>query len=180
MNTADNGIFQTERLILRPPQTGDLAAIFAIHSDPETNLYNPSGPMQNIQEAEASLTTWHNSWQEHGFGYWAIATRAEPETVIGFGGVTRKTQDHRPFNNLYFRFASTAWGKGYAQEMGRQALKCVFECWQLPQVEAIVRSINAPSIKALERLGMRRIGLINDVPPLLPSLHYLIDRQSWR
>jgi RimJ/RimL family protein N-acetyltransferase len=179
MNTPNTGIFQTERLVLRPPQTGDLAAIFAIHSDPETNLYNPSGPMKQLEEAEDYLARWQEAWQSHGFGYWAIASLAEPESIIGFGGITPKIQEDRPFINLYFRFATQAWGKGYAQEMGRQALKCAFEHWQLPQVEAIVRSINTPSIKALERLGMRRIGLIDDIPPLVPSLHYLIDRQSW-
>lgn len=180
MNTVKNGLFQTERLILRPPQASDLAAIFAIHGDPETNLYNPSGPMKDRQEAEQYLVTWTRAWREHGFGYWAIATQAEPETIIGFGGITPKIHEDRPFNNLYFRFAPSAWGKGYAQEMGRQALKCAFEVWDLSQVEALVRSINTPSIKALERLGMRRIGLIDDVPPLLPSLHYLIERQSWQ
>ncbi len=180
MNTTKNSTFQTERLILRPPRESDLAAIFAIHSDPETNVYNPSGPMRHMHEAEEYVQRWSEAWREHGFGYWAIATLAAPETIIGFGGITPKIHDNRPFNNFYFRFTPSAWGKGYAQEMGRQALKCAFEVWDLPQVEALVRSINTPSIKALERLGMRRIGLIDEVPPLAPSLHYLIDRQSWK
>lgn len=34
----------TERLILRPAAADDVASVFAIYGDPETNRYNPAGP----------------------------------------------------------------------------------------------------------------------------------------
>ena len=38
----------TARLVLRRPSKADVKAIFDVHSDPETNVHNPVGPMKNL------------------------------------------------------------------------------------------------------------------------------------
>jgi hypothetical protein len=42
---------RTERLTLWPPRGDDRDALWAIHSDPETNRFNPAGPMRTQAEA---------------------------------------------------------------------------------------------------------------------------------
>lgn len=153
---------KTERLILRQPTSADLEAIFAIHGDPRTNRFNPNGPQKSIEDAETMLGPWLAHWEEHGFGYWVIATQNDPTCIIGVGGLTSKLADGERYLNLYFRFAPEGWGKGYASEMAKAALHLGCQLSDYTQIKALTRTNNAPSIKTLERLGLKREGTIAD------------------
>jgi RimJ/RimL family protein N-acetyltransferase len=146
-------IVHTDRLVLRPVHRDDLEALWTIHGDPETNRYNPAGPLPSRTAAEELLRQWDSHWREHDFGYWAIATGEQPGAVIGFGGVRL---------NLYFRLATSTWGKGYATEMGRAAVALAFDRLGHDAVFATTRPDNRPSIAVLERLGFERDGELAD------------------
>jgi RimJ/RimL family protein N-acetyltransferase len=165
---------RTARLLLRRPRESDLDAVFAIHSDPETNRFNPAGPMATRKQAEASLQGFLTHWREEGFGYWAVEGLAEPGYVIGFGGMVRKTLPDRQTLNLYFRFRPQAWGKGYASELTAAALDLAFGSLGESEVVGIVRPNNAPSIRALERGGLSFVGEIEDLTGHEPSLIYAV------
>ena len=45
---------QSNRLILDVPQINDFERFYEINSDPETNLFNPSGPM-NLEKAKETF-----------------------------------------------------------------------------------------------------------------------------
>ncbi|HEX3477111.1 MAG TPA: GNAT family N-acetyltransferase [Kofleriaceae bacterium] len=151
-------IVHTDRLVLRPVHRDDLDAVWAIHGDPETNRYNPTGPLPSRAVAEDLLRQWDVHWRDHGFGYWAIAAREQPETVIGFGGVRFRDLRGAQRLNLYFRFAPPAWGKGHATEMGRAAVALAFGELDHDAVFATTLPENQPSIAVLERLGFQRDG----------------------
>jgi RimJ/RimL family protein N-acetyltransferase len=165
---------RTARLLLRRPRESDLDTLFAIHGDPETNRFNPAGPMKTRGEAEASLHSVLTHWERHGFGYWAVENLPEPGHVIGFGGIIRKALQDRQTLNLYFRFRPQAWGNGYASELTSAALDLAFGPLGESEVVGIVRRNNTPSIRALERAGLSRIGEIDDLAPHEPSLIYAI------
>jgi len=152
----------TERLQLRAPRMADLDAVHAIHADPETNRFNPAGPHRTIEQSRRLLESWLEHWAGNGFGYWAVEAIAEPGCVIGFGGVVRKSIDGRERLNLYFRFRPSSWGKGFASEMVEAAKGLAFTNLGYGEIAATVRPDNAPSIRVLERLGMRRGGEIPD------------------
>ncbi|AIY41116.1 putative acetyltransferase [Collimonas arenae] len=116
-------------------------------------------------------------WEQHGFGQWAIATLHEPEKVIGFGGVAFRKYIEDERLNLGYRFAPEAWGMGYATEVGRAALRCAFDQHGQSDAYAIVRPINAQSIRVLEKLPMKRIGSLDDVPGEPMSLLYWAGNQ---
>jgi ribosomal-protein-alanine N-acetyltransferase len=168
----------SERLLLLRPDEQHLEAIYQIHADPRTNEFNPSGPIREYGEAEEMLISWQAHWQEYGWGYWAVATREQPETVIGIAGVMHKQQAGEQWNNLYFRFAPSAWGKGYAQEVAQAAFVLLFDELDEPEIDAFVRPNNQPSVKALERLGLQRIAEIVE-PSGLVSWRYRIRREQW-
>jgi RimJ/RimL family protein N-acetyltransferase len=171
---------RTQRLILRRPRAGDIDAVFAIHGDPETNRFNPAGPMQTLDQADTVLSGWRAHWDAQGFGYWAISAIDAPNHLIGFGGIVRKALDGRATLNLYFRFRPEAWSKGYASELASAALKLAFETLGEKEVVGIVRRDNAPSIKALQRTGLKLAGEIDDVPPREPSLIFAIAADDYR
>ena len=170
---------QTARLLLRRPTHTDLPALYAIHSDPETNRYNPSGP-DTQESAERKLRTWNEHWETHGFGYWAICLTEAPAQAIGIGGIMHRDVGDRAGLNLYFRFAPQAWGKGYAGEMAQAALQLAFDTLGAAEVLAKVRPANLPSRKALERLGMVEIDVTHDVPDAPPSLIYRLAATQYR
>ncbi len=145
----------TERLILRRLRDGDGPAMFVVHGDPATNLYNPTGPDANLATSEESLQRWLLHWKEYGFGYWAVML-PRTEDILGFGGVMHLTWRNRDVLNMYYRFTPSAWGKGYATELARTAVTLARE--HLPQwpVIARTRSENIASIRTAVRAGLLR------------------------
>ena len=49
----------TNRLILYRPRTEHLSAVYEIHADPRTNVFNPRGAIDEVGEASAMLVHWH-------------------------------------------------------------------------------------------------------------------------
>ncbi|WP_166217215.1 GNAT family N-acetyltransferase [Pseudomonas atagonensis] len=164
------------RLTYRRPQHTDLAVVFAIFGDPQTNLFNPSGPMTDIAQAESLLGRWLQHWATHGYGWWAISSAQTPDKVIGFAGVAAHDYLGKPVINLGYRFAVKAWGRGYATEAARAALTHAFDHLGLPEVFGLVRPDHEASIRVLEKIGMRRFGELDDVPGKAPSLVFRVQR----
>jgi RimJ/RimL family protein N-acetyltransferase len=149
---------RTERLLLCVPTSDpDVAdAYFAIHGDPATNVHNPAGAMVDPHAAAPVLELWRQHWLEDGFGYWVVRSPQDGQ-VLGFGGVRPVVQDE-DFLNLYYRFRPSAWGKGYATELGRAALALAAKMAPGIPVVALIRPRNEPSIRVAQRLGMRLEG----------------------
>ena len=152
----------TERLVLREPSAADLGAVFDVHGDPATNRYNPAGAHRTMVQSRHTLDGWLVHWRDHRFGYWTLALRSSPESVIGFGGVMCKDIGDRTRPNLYFRLRPSAWGRGYATEMARAARTLAFEDLGFEEIVARVRPHNGPSIRTLERLGMVHVEDVSD------------------
>ncbi|WP_369303114.1 GNAT family N-acetyltransferase [Pseudomonas sp. N2-5-1-1] len=157
------------RLIYRTPEPSDVQRLFAIFGDPQTNLFNPSGPMASLDDAQRLLNHWLEQWASQGYGWWTIARREAPDHLIGFGGVAPLNYLTERRINLGYRFAVDAWGQGYATELGHDALTMAFQTLGLPQVFGLVRPDHAASIRVLEKLGMQSFGLLDDVPGKAPS-----------
>jgi RimJ/RimL family protein N-acetyltransferase len=166
----------TPRLILRPPRLDDLVSLFAIYGDPATNQFNPSGPLADIHKAEALLDTWLKHWRDKGYGQWTIATVANPDAIIGFGGLDARLYLDIERLNLGYRFAASAWGQGYATELSRAALEYGFAELAVPEVFAVVRPAHMASIKVLEKIGMQLVETLDDVPGQAQSLVYRVGR----
>jgi RimJ/RimL family protein N-acetyltransferase len=192
MNSSPERIhMQTERLVLYRPSPADIAAIYAIHADPVLNRFSLRGPMRDETQAVDTLTHWHAEWEDQGWGHWSIATRAEPDRIIGFGGLSTRPrfggaelveslrQQHAA--NLYFRFSQDSWGKGYANEMAQQALQLAFGAANLRRVIGITSESNTSSRRALERLRLRYVEpyIYPDVPGHEPNLLYAIDAENF-
>lgn len=169
MSTAEHTRY-TDRLLLRPPVEGDAHSLYAIYGDPLTNRYNPAGPYPDLDKARSVLADWIGHWRRHGFGQWAICRRDDPSDVIGYGGIGFRMYVDEEKLNLGYRFGVGAWGRGYATELGRMGLDHAFRELRQPEVFAIVRPANRPSIRVLEKLGMKLAGDLDDVPGEPPSL----------
>ncbi len=97
----------TECLLLRKPIYEDLNVLFAIHSDPKTNAFNPTGAHTSLDQSRAMLEHWLDLWDAYGFGYWTVLKKDSSE-ILGFGGLSPKEVDGEMLPNLYFRFSPAA------------------------------------------------------------------------
>lgn len=155
MSIEPNSVFeclQTERLLLRAPRREDVSTVLKIHGDPETNRYNPHGPMKSMEEALERMDTWIQSWANDGFGYWSVCS--SNGSVIGFGGISRIQWGGRDSLNLYYRFAAISWGYGYATEVARTAVRLAENHLSEFPVIARINPVNTPSIKVAEKVGL--------------------------
>lgn len=169
---------KSKRLALRAPTLVDTANYFAIHSDPQTNLFNPFGAMTDKAQAEAALAYVISHWQQHGFGIWAVAEKDNPEQIIGYGGLSFKLYSTTERLNLSFRFTPSTWGKGYASELADFAVNFAFATLNKPDVFGLVRPEHTASIRVLEKCGMSLYGELEDVPEAAPSWVYCISRDK--
>jgi RimJ/RimL family protein N-acetyltransferase len=80
--------------------------------------------------------------------------------------------------NLGYRFATAAWGRGYATELGLAALAFGFDEHRCDEIFGLVRPQHAASIRVLEKIGMTRFATLDDVPGQAPSLVYRALRQG--
>lgn len=165
---------RSNRLILDMPQPGDFERFYEINSDPNTNLFNPAGPM-NLEKAKNDFNRMTTQWNEHNFGTWAIRLKPS-ETIIGFGGLSYRYYGTELKLNLGYRFDTAFWGQGYATELGRYAINYGFHELQKDQIFAVVRPKHAVSIKILEKCNMRLFGELDDVPDEENSLVYIIEK----
>ncbi|MFJ6384359.1 GNAT family N-acetyltransferase [Kitasatospora sp. NPDC092039] len=152
--TARTIVAVSERLVLTRPQEGDVEAVFAIHGDPETNRYNPYGPQRDRAAGREMLDGFVADWVRDGVGYCAVATREDPETVIGFAGLFLHTLDGERVFNLYYRFRPSAWGRGYAAEAARAAMAEALPRHPGIPVIALIHADNLPSRRLAQRLGL--------------------------
>lgn len=165
----------TDRLILRKPEKQDFERFFEINKDPQTNLYNPSGPM-SLEKAQNTFNRMLEHWDQYNFGGWAILEKENPDRVIGFGGLSYKMYGEDKKLNLGYRFAPEAWGKGYATEFSKKNIDFGFNDLNEKEIFGLVRRNNVVSIKVLEKAGMEQIGKLNDVPDQPESLVYRIQK----
>lgn len=169
-------LVRSKRLLLRQPHASDSETLYRLHSDPDTNRYNPNGPASREQVASYVLD-WSQHWQQHGFGYCCVTTAEDSSTVMGVCGVARKQIGHYHGLNLYFRFSPEFWGMGYAREAASAALEYASSTL-VDTVYAKVRADNLPSRKVLESLSMSIIDTVDDVPPRAPSLIYALRQNT--
>ncbi|CAI2512144.1 MULTISPECIES: GNAT family N-acetyltransferase [Serratia] len=172
--------FFSERLQMRPPVMADLARFYAIFGDPQTQRFNPAGPLTSEAQAASALHERIAGWQQHGYGSWAIALRERPDWIIGFGGLSRKPLGAQRTVNLGYRFDTRVWGMGLATEMARASLQYGFVGLALEEISAIVRAENQASWRVLEKVGLRRVDTLDDVPGAAPSLVYTLKRGDYQ
>lgn len=146
---------KTARLLLRRPTAADVDAIFAVHRDPETCAHNPSDALTRLEEAEALYQRWDDQWQQYGYGYWVVRHHGSAQQ-LGFCGIKPMELHGAPVLNLFYRFATSAWGRGFAGEAaGAVATWASRHLPDLPLI-ARVRPANVASQRVALRAGLSR------------------------
>jgi RimJ/RimL family protein N-acetyltransferase len=64
-----------------------------------------------------------------------------------------------PHTDIGWRLVPAYWGQGLATEAAQACLHYAWEVLGLEEVRSVAPLANAPSIRVMERLGMRRLGV---------------------
>jgi len=111
--------------------------------------------MKDLDEAQERVVEWINDWTEDGIGYWSVIERLH-EKIIGVSGVQVMEWSGRQILNLYYRYGPEAWGKGYATEVAKEALKAAQSHQPHLPVVARTRPTNMQAMSVAERIGLQR------------------------
>ncbi|HNT53684.1 MAG TPA: GNAT family N-acetyltransferase [Anaerolineaceae bacterium] len=146
-------ILETERLILRYQEAADIAFLVDLWSDPVATRYL-GGPRERDWLAQVFAETAANP-QAEPYDLWPVVDKSSGH-LVGHCGLLDKDIDGRVEIELNYMFYPTAWGQGYAVEIGRALLAHAFQNLGLKQLVALIEPANTASIRVAEKLGMRR------------------------
>jgi RimJ/RimL family protein N-acetyltransferase len=174
----------TDRLFLRQWRDEDHAPFAAMNSDSRVMEFFPG--LLSSSESDALATEIRARIARRGWGMWAVQIEGEAP-FIGFVGlnVPEYTIPASPCVEIGWRLAAAYWGKGYASEAARGALRVAFETLDLPEVVAFTAVGNQRSRAVMERLGMHNSGENFEHPrvapghPLREHVLYRMPRERW-
>jgi [ribosomal protein S5]-alanine N-acetyltransferase len=147
---------QRIEITIRPPVPADLDALYAVHADPRTNVYNPAAGTSTLADAQLRLTEWLADWRLQGIGYWTVTD--DLDEVIGFVGVRILATPTGELLNLYYRLKPRVWGRGVARDAAGRAVALGRE--RFPELAVVARANpdNLPSIRVAEAIGLTTVG----------------------
>jgi len=145
---------ETERLKLRQLEERDLDAHTAMMSDLEVVEFINEGKPMNRAQSWRTIAGILGHWTLRGYGFWAMEEKATG-ALVGRGGLW--FPEGWPMLEVGWTLARAHWGKGYATELGRAALRIAFD-QGAEEVCSLIAAANVRSIRVAERLGEKLVG----------------------
>lgn len=149
-NARDWSPISTQRLLLRRPLAEDEAAAVDLHTDPRTNVHHPAAATITRVSAARTFHEIRQHWYRHGFGVWTVVDPAEPQSLIGFTGVSHRIIRGRPALNLYYRYVPEVWGQGLATEGAVEAVS---------RAESLLPGLPVVAYTSVDNIGSQRTAL---------------------
>ncbi|MFB3921565.1 MAG: GNAT family N-acetyltransferase [Terriglobia bacterium] len=164
---------ETERLTLRMFRAGDLDAYAEMCADPEVMRYINDGRTLTREEAWRDIGLILGHWQLRGYGLWAAEERSTRTLV---GRIGHWNPEGWPGFEVGWMLGRRHWGRGFATEGARAALRHAFTVLNVPHVISLIYPDNARSIRLADRLGERLEGTAEIAKTRL--LVYGVDRRD--
>ena len=176
---------RTDRLVLRRWLDGDREPFAALNADPVVMEHFPAALTRTDSDAMVDRIEAH--FEERGFGLWALEV-VETGEFIGFTGLStpRFAAAFMPAVEIGWRLARTAWGRGYAGEAARRALRFGFAELGLSEIVSFTATGNLRSRAVMARIGMTHDPgddfdhpLVDEASRLRPHVLYRMSAQRW-
>jgi RimJ/RimL family protein N-acetyltransferase len=155
-----NWPLETERLVLRPFEEGDLDAVYGMQSDAEVARWLYDEP-RTLEETRLHLERKMVLKEFAAENDWLSAAVIERESGLVVGDIALHwvSEKHKT-GELGFIFDPAHHGRGYATEAARAFLAFAFEGMGFHRVIGRTEARNTASARVLEKLGMRREALL--------------------
>jgi RimJ/RimL family protein N-acetyltransferase len=150
-------MIETERLLLRPWTSEDVALLAALSSNPRVTRYIGNGHTWTALKAITVSDVALGHWREHGFG-WRVVIHVASGTEIGLlalnlmgaGTAGLEPDEHE----IGWWLSPEHWGHGYATEAARAVAADAFKSLGAPHLTARIQPENAGSIQVATSIGM--------------------------
>lgn len=153
-------ILETERLILRSPESKDFEAWTEFHADAEVMKF--LGGVMGPELTWRSVCAMTGAWTIEGFSMFSIIEKATGNWV---GRLGPWRPNGWPGTEIGWGLARSAWGKGYATEGAAAAMDYVVDHLGWTEIIHTILPENVGSIKVAERLGSRYLRQAPTPPP---------------
>ena len=179
---------ETERLILREWEDRDRPALAAILGDVTVRRFYPAPA--TFEQVSGQIDYSIEQARLNGFHMQAAELKITGELVglIGIGVIPEKTRvaiPGAPRVEIGWQFAERFWGQGLAPEAASAWLEAGWSVFRLPEIVAFTATINLPSQRVMEKIGMRHDPAgsfehpnITQGHPLRPHVLYRIVNPS--
>jgi len=146
----------TQRLYLRPPLCGDIAALSRLVSDPViAGFTSQIRYPYTARDARQFVTFCETDTSPHLVAHFLLALRANPKLVVGGAGFTWMAGG---IPEIGYWIAAPYRRRGFAGDATHAILHRLFTQSSAPTVQAWVHVGNKPSQRLLKRAGFRRTG----------------------
>ncbi|MCW1916717.1 GNAT family N-acetyltransferase [Luteolibacter sp. GHJ8] len=165
--------FHLPRLRLRRPLVSDVDAMFEYGSDPEVARY-ADWPVRTSKDGmEEGILRRAQQWEAGTDYYWVITL---PEEDRAIGGISCSLESDAA--EIGFLLHRRHWGKGFATEAARAVLTTALSLSRVNKVWATCDTGNTASIRVLEKIGMKRDGILH-ASTIRPNLAPGIPRDAF-
>jgi RimJ/RimL family protein N-acetyltransferase len=146
-------VIRTERLLLRHWREEDRDPFAAMNGDPLV-MEHLQGPMSR-QRSDAFIDRIEAHWDQHGWGLWAVEVPGVAP-FVGYVGLWPAGYVGPDVVEVGWRLSSEHWGRGYATEAAREALRFGFADVGLDEIVSFTVLQNERSWRVMERIGLIR------------------------
>jgi len=163
---------RTERTVLRRWRAADLEPFARINADARVMEFFPRTLARH--ESAALIARFETGFVHRGYGLWALEIPGRA-SLAGFVGL-QPVEPELPFApavEIGWRLGRSQWGRGFATEAAREAVRFAFGELELPALVSFAAAGNERSQQVMERLGMTRSAEEDFEHPQLPAGHPL-------
>ena len=151
--------FRTDRLLLRPFELTDVDDVYAYARDREWGRYLPvPSPYEYRHAVEFVARSVLTSWDTNP----AFAVCLNGRAV---GGINIRVDTTTATAEMGYSIGREYWGAGLAAEAARAVMGWAFKEFDLAKISATADLMNSQSWRVMEKLGMRREGLLRSDRP---------------
>ncbi len=175
-------VLETDRLILRPPEKGDLGFWAEKMADPEAMLH--FGGPQPLQGAWRAMAMISGAWSLDGASLFSVI---EKDSGRWIGRVGPWFPPGWPAPEIGWALDPRFWGRGYATEAAARAMDWAFEDLGWTEAVHVIAPANLASQAVAQRLGSRLRGMIDSpglptpgAPPKPQVQLWGQSREEWR
>jgi RimJ/RimL family protein N-acetyltransferase len=148
---------ETARLRIRAFEADDVDPMASGYGDPDVMRHVCLGVLDREQTV-ALLEQYRRTQDEQGVSTWAVVEKGSGAVIgdVGFGLYAPTGEPE-----LGYTLAAAAWGRGYALEAARACVAASFAHLPHQRLVAKIEPDNERSLRLAERLGMRRVEIVD-------------------
>lgn len=148
-------ILETDRLLLRTWDEGDVVPMFEINLDPRVHEFLIVG--SDLEWQRAMIKRFQDSFYDKGYTYYAVELKATGEFIGYVGVLDVPFEEHfTPAVEIGWRLASAHWNQGYATEAAKAVLEMGFVKFGMSEIVSFTYVGNLRSMRVMEKIGMKR------------------------